>query len=149
MFKAQIMLGAAVQRYVKGARYERELINILYSMGYSVIRSAGSGVSSLSPDILAIRDGVCLSIECKAWENGSLSLDDDGYGKLRAWEGNTKSQTFIGWRMNGKGWYFIRLEEFSKAVKNWNITRKRTIEINRKLEDVIAVSMQSRQLPGT
>ena len=54
--------------YDKGARSERELLNILYERGYSVTRSAGSGVNALSPDLVAVRRRECILIECKAWE---------------------------------------------------------------------------------
>ena len=43
--------------YRKGARAERELINFFSGRGFAVIRAAGSGVNSLSPDLLAFRRG--------------------------------------------------------------------------------------------
>ena len=124
--------------YVKGARSERELLNRFHSMGYSVLRSAGSGVNSLSPDIVVIKDGICLSFECKAWERESLALDAEQYEKLVWWRDNTEFPTYVGWRMNGAGWYFIELSEFEKGERsgNWNITRKKVLQSNRRLEDV-------------
>jgi Holliday junction resolvase len=117
--------------YIKGARTERELLNRFYSCGYSVLRSAGSGVSSLCPDIIAIKDGVCLAFECKAWERNRLSIDHEGFEKLRKWKENTKFPTFVAWRMNNVGWYFIELEEMKKGEKDYSITKKRTVEIGR------------------
>jgi len=43
--------------YRKGSRAERELIDHFSSNGFCVIRAAGSGVNSLSPDILVFRRG--------------------------------------------------------------------------------------------
>ena len=126
-----------MHRYVKGARSERELLNRLYGMGYSVIRAAGSGVNALGPDILAIKDKVCISIECKAWDRGSLSLDEDQFVKLLDWERNTAFPTYVAWRMSKKGWYFIKLSEFTKGKSNYNVTMKKTLEINRVTEDVL------------
>jgi Holliday junction resolvase len=124
-------------RYEKGARSERELLNILDERGYSVTRSAGSGVNSISPDLVAIKKGSCISIECKAWDRGSLALDAEQYEKLIEWESNTEFPTFVAWRMNGMGWFFIKLGEFEKGRNNYNITRKKVVGTNRKLEDVL------------
>ena len=126
-----------MHRYVKGARSERELLNKFYELGYSVIRSAGSGVNALGPDILALRNKEAICIECKAWDRGSLSLDPEQFTKLLEWERNTSFPTFVAWRMNGKGWYFIRLDEFKKNEKNYSVTMKKTIEINRRMESVL------------
>ncbi len=126
-----------MHRYVKGARSERELLNTLHRMGYSVIRAAGSGVNALGPDIMAIKDKVCISFECKAWERGSLSLDEEQFVKLLEWEKNTAFPTYVAWRMNNKGWFFIKLSEFTKGKANYNVTMKKTLEINRVMDDIL------------
>ncbi len=123
--------GDIVHTYVKGARSERELLNRFYSHGYSVLRSAGSGVNSLGPDIIAIKDRNCLAFECKAWEKSRLSIDHEGFDKLLKWKENTKFPTYVAWRMNKIGWYFIELEEMKKGERDYSITKKRTLEIGR------------------
>jgi len=129
--------GMSLQRYAKGARAERELLGILDAKGWSVTRSAGSGVNAISPDLIAIKGGKCVSIECKAWDSTSLALDGDQYRKLLYWRDNGAFPTFVAWRMKGEGWYFIELGEFEKGdTDNWNITRKKVHQSNRKLEDV-------------
>ena len=126
-------------RYNKGARSERELLGIFHDLGYSVIRSAGSGVNALSPDIIAIKNSMCIAIECKAWNKNMLALNVEQYMKLIEWEANTKFPTFIAWRMNGKGWYFIKLNEFKKSPTNFTVTKKVTLALNRTLNDVLAL----------
>ncbi len=122
-------------RYSKGARSERELLAILHGKGYSVIRSAGSGVSSTSPpDLIAIRAGRGIAFECKAWESTSIAIDPEKYLALLNWQENTKMDTFIGWRMNGEGWFFMKLGELYKADKNYTITMKEAKRINRGLD---------------
>ena len=133
-----------MHRYVKGARSERELLNKLYGIGYSVMRSAGSGVNALGPDIIAIKDKVCLSFECKAWDRGSLSLDEDQFVKLLEWESNTAFPTYVAWRMNNKGWYFVKLSEFTKGKVNYNVTMRKVLEINRVIDDIL-----KEHLPAT
>ena len=128
-----------LHRYIKGAASERELLNKFYALGYSVLRSAGSGVNALGPDILAIKSGVCFSFECKAWDRGSLSLDPDQYNKLIEWERNSASYTFVAWKVKNKGWFFIKLDEFTKAERNYNVTMRKTFEINRTLDSILAL----------
>jgi len=128
-------------RYDKGARTERELLSILYEQGYSVTRSAGSGVNALSPDLVALRKGSCVSIECKAWERGSLSIDPEQFEKLLEWETNSDFPMYVAWRMNGSGWLFIKLSEFEKGRCNYNITRKKVVNVNRKLEDITSTKV--------
>ena len=129
--------------YAKGARSERELLNRFHEAGYSVLRSAGSGVNSLGPDILVLKDGICLAFECKAWERNRLSIDFEGFEKLRKWKDNTRFPTYVAWRMNGMGWFFIELEEMKKGEKDYSITRKKTLEIGRKWESLgVAAPLQ-------
>lgn len=131
---------------MKGARSERELLNIFYNMGYSVLRSAGSGVNSLGPDIIAIKDKICIAIECKAWEKNRLSIDLDGYKKLFEWEQNTKFPTYIAWRMNGKGWFFIKLEELKQGEKDYSITKIKVLEMNRVLEHILPWKQENKEI---
>ncbi len=125
-------------RYAKGARGERELLNEFYTRKYSVMRSAGSGVNAISPDIIAMKGRKGFAFECKAWDNTSLSIEPDKYEVLVEWEKNTGMDTFIAWRMSGKGWFFIRLGELRLAEKNYTVTRKTALEISRTLEAILS-----------
>lgn len=123
-----------MQRYNKGARGERELLLYLHDRGYSVIRSAGSGVNSLSPDILAFREGRGFAFECKAWNRGSVAIELEKMQALLDWESNTRMETFIAWRMNGEGWFFMKLGELNKATANYTVTKGNAVKINRRVE---------------
>ena len=127
----------AIQRYSKGARGERELLNELYSRGYSVVRAAGSGVNSISPDIIAVKAGRGIVFECKAWDRGSLSIDHEKFESLRQWRDNAGLETFIAWRMNGQGWFFVRLEEMTRNEKSYTVTRKNAIRFSRRLDNIV------------
>jgi Holliday junction resolvase len=129
----RIHTGVSVHRYIKGARSERELINTLYEKEYSVMRSAGSGVNSLSPDIIAFKSGKGFAFECKAWNKDRLAIEPDKFEVLKKWESNTGMDTMIAWRMNGKGWFFIRLDEMKKTPKSYSVTKKSALEINRRI----------------
>jgi Holliday junction resolvase len=125
-----------MHRYGKGARSERELIQIFSQGGFSVIRAAGSGVNSLSPDILVFRRGRQYALECKAWNNGRVAIEPDKYEALRRWEDNTGITTMIAWKMPYEGWYFIYLNELEKNERSYSITKRRAREINRKLDAI-------------
>ncbi|MDE1855595.1 MAG: hypothetical protein KGH57_04780, partial [Candidatus Micrarchaeota archaeon] len=70
------------------------------------------------------------------------------YMKLIEWERNTAFPTYVAWRMNGSGWYFIKLGEFTKAERNWNITRKKVVGINRRFEDVAGKAVSVAVTPS-
>lgn len=123
-----------MNRYTKGARGERELLNRLSEMGYSVIRSAGSGVNSISPDILALKANSGFAFECKAWDRGSVSIEPEKFEELRKWEKNAGMQTYIAWRMNSVGWYFVKLDEMNRNGKSYSVTKRKALEINRVFE---------------
>jgi len=51
----------------KGAKAERELVEMLHKLGYVAVRVAGSGTSRFPcPDVLASNGERSLAIECKA-----------------------------------------------------------------------------------
>lgn len=124
-------------RYGKGARTERELLHDLHGKGYSVMRSAGSGINTLSPDLIAVKDGRGLAFECKAWDRDSVAIENDRFDGLVEWRRNTGMETFLAWRMNGTGWFFIKLEELQSNDKTRTISKKTAMDINRRMESII------------
>ncbi len=126
-----------MKRYSKGARAERELLNFLASIGYSVIRSAGSGVNSISPDIVAVKKGRGIAIESKAWDSTSISIEPEKYDSLKSWQDNSMMDTYMAWRMNGQGWYFIKLDEMTRTEKNYTVTKRIAVDIGRRLEHIV------------
>lgn len=134
-----------MQRYSKGARAERELLNFLAGIGFSVIRAAGSGVNSVSPpDLVAVKKGKGLAFECKAWDNTSLAIDHEKFAALKNWMDNTGMETYMAWRMNGSGWFFIRLDEMSRTEKNYTVTKKIALGINRNLKQMFETPEPTR-----
>lgn len=123
--------------YVKGARAERELIHYFSGHGFEVIRAAGSGVNSLSPDLLAFRAGRQYAIECKAWDSGSLSFDKGRYAAMKRWEEITGITYLIGWRVSRDGWYFFPIHLLGEQKKNYTITLSKAKMAGRRLEELI------------
>jgi Holliday junction resolvase len=114
-----------VRTYRKGSRAERELIDYFSNNGYSVIRAAGSGVNSLSPDLLAFRRGIQYAFESKAIEKDNLNIDRGQFVNLSKWEKNTGITCYVAWRRRGKQWRFVPLSLFNESEKSFGISWKR------------------------
>ena len=123
--------------YQKGARGERELIHLFSEKGFSVIRAAGSGVAGECPDLLVFRHGTQYAFECKAWGSDRVALEKPNYEALKRWEENTGITTMVAWKMDFIGWHFVYLSEMKENPRSWSVTKKRALEINRRLENVL------------
>lgn len=126
-----------VYRYGKGARSERELIKLFSGKGFSVIRAAGSGVSSLSPDILVFKRGKQYAFECKAWSRGRISIPRKQFLALRRWEENTGITTLVAWRLDRIGWRFMYLDEMEDKGRSFSISKEKALRIDRRVEDIV------------
>ena len=124
-----------MRTYVKGSRAERELIDYFSGKGYSVIRAAGSGVNSLSPDILVFRRGMQFAFESKAIEKNNLNIDRDQFVNLLEWERNTGITCYIAWRRRGKKWAFVPLSIFNESNKSFGINWGKAEMVGKKLEE--------------
>jgi len=123
--------------YRKGSRAERELIDYFSEKGYCVIRAAGSGVNSLSPDILVFRRGVQCGIEAKAHETNSLGIDREQFENLKRWEDISGITCLIGWRKNREPWYFVPLSVFKENEKSFSVNWEQAQAIGKKLEEFV------------
>lgn len=126
-----------VLMYRKGSRAERELITYFSKNGYSVVRAAGSGVNSLSPDLLLFKRGNQYAIEAKAHETENLGIDREQFLNLKKWEENTGITTLIGWRRNREDWLFIPLSVFKENVKTFTINWESAKMAGRKKEMLV------------
>ena len=122
--------------YKKGARAERELIHFFSAHGFEVMRAAGSGVNSLSPDLLAFRAGKQYAIECKAWDSGSLSFEKDKVRQMKKWEETTGITYFIGWRVSREGWFLFPVHLLEEQGKTYTITLAKAKLAGRKPEEL-------------
>jgi len=115
--------------YVKGANAERELIKLFFGKGFAVTRAAGSGVSSFPcPDIVALRPGKLLAIECKAWNQNYLSVAVEQMRELEKWSKMAGSDIFIAWKLPRKGWFFLQPRHFKKNNKFFVISKKKALK---------------------
>lgn len=101
------------------------------------MRSAGSGINTLSPDIIAMKDSKRLAFECKAWDSQGLSIENERFQGLLNWEKNTGMETYVAWRMSGNGWFFIKLGEMKVNDKTRTVSKRQVLDSNRRLESII------------
>ncbi len=121
--------------YRKGSRAERELIEYFSGKGFCVIRAAGSGVNSLSPDILVFRRGMQFGIEAKAHEKENLSIDREQFDNLKRWEDISGINCYIGWRRNREPWYFLPLAIFKENEKTYGINWENAKGLGKRIEE--------------
>jgi len=110
-----------MKTYAKGARFERDLMNFLHFKGFACLRCASSGGWYTPADVIAIKDGLILAIECKA-HNKKPKLAKDKVVKFREWCGRAKAWGFLVWKVPGNVWKFLRLEDAEKNNyddENW------------------------------
>lgn len=95
----------APKHYAKGTRFEHKTRDDLIANGYEVVRAAGSK-GSTKIDLLAIKPGQILFIQCKA--NGTLPPDEwDRLVEVAAWVGAVPLLAANGPR--GRGVTYTRL----------------------------------------
>jgi Holliday junction resolvase len=123
--------------YRKGSRAERELIDHFSTNGFCVIRAAGSGVNSLSPDILIFKRGMQFGIEAKAHEKANLNIDREQFVNLKRWEDISGITCYVGWRRNREPWYFLSLSFFKESEKSFGINWSNAQGLGKKLEEFV------------
>ncbi len=111
--------------YKKGARAERELMELLWRRGYAVVRSAGSG-NMYAPDVIAIKGGKVLAFECKAWNREVLTIEEHQVKKMKEWSDRGKIDVYIAWKRSYKGWKIVPLHLFTRGriVLHWREAEK-------------------------
>ncbi len=123
-------------RYKKGSRVERDLLNYFHFHGFLVVRAAGSGSNSYSPDILVFKKGKQYAFELKAHETNILTIKEHQFNLLKQWEKIGGISTFIVWKKSRLPYLFIPLSFLKKAKKHYNITLENALNAYRK-EDLI------------
>ncbi|MEM4554986.1 MAG: Holliday junction resolvase Hjc [Candidatus Anstonellaceae archaeon] len=126
-----------MRTYTKGARAERELVHFFSESGFEVIRAAGSGVNSLSPDLLVFRGPKQYAIECKAWDKDYLSFEKCKVEQMKRWEEKTGITYLIGWRQNREGWLFFPFHLLEEKGKTFTISISKARLIGQKPHDLI------------
>lgn len=125
-----------LKSYAKGYRSERELTHTLSKMGYMVIRAPRSGRINLpSPDIIAVKDGKIIVIECKS-RAAAFSVPLEQLDELKQWRDRGGAVAYVGWKISRAGWTFLKLDDV--YANNGNIGKKFAEEKGITLENIAA-----------
>jgi Holliday junction resolvase len=125
-------------QYSKGANAERELVHTLFDAGFSVVRVAGSGKTSLpAPDIIALRKGRVIAFECKAWNAKNLAIPIEQMQEFRQWCNRAGAEAVIGWKVPHKGWFFLKPEQLHNSGKYFLISLKDAMQRGKSLQELI------------
>lgn len=109
----------------KGSRAERELVNLLWSSGFAVMRSpaSGSGRKHPQPDVLASNNKRIVGIETKSTSGDSVYIAKKEVKKLENFCKKFGCEPLIGVRFDRVGWLFVRPEECDQTEKSFKVTR--------------------------
>jgi len=109
-----------MKTYAKGSRNEREILHILHCRGFRCIRAASSGGFFSPVDVVAIKKGLILGLECKAWAR-MPHLEKKKARAFIEWCEGAGALGFLAWRTTGK-WLFLSMKNVGAgdyAETNW------------------------------
>jgi len=113
-------------------------MHLFFKQGFSVVRIAGSGTSPLpAPDIIAIRKGRIIAVECKARKTKNLAVSVGQVGELLDWAKKAGAEPLIGWKIPRKGWFFLKPGQLHNTGKFFTINQKNAMEKGISLEKAI------------
>ena len=95
--------------YAKGVRFERELLHYLNGLGYAVIRGPSSGGELTPVDVVALKAGLIIAVECKNWAE-KPRLAKTKIASMKAWCERAGAIGFLSWRKGGD-WLFLPLTD--------------------------------------
>lgn len=109
-------VGAVSSAKRKSYEAENELANILWSMGFAVIRGPASGGGArkrFQPDLVAVKNGKILVFEIKRCsdEEKPLYLDSSQILGLQEWGRRAGGSVYIAIRFKGGEWRFHEVKE--------------------------------------
>lgn len=107
--------------YIKGARFERQLKEMLRQKGFWVIRSSKSGVDGLAPDLIALGSTRRFALECKAWKAG-LHFDKEKVAIMREFENTTNIPFYIAWKQPREEWRFYPLNALKETNRGFSLS---------------------------
>ncbi len=105
---------------VKGSRYERELANRLWRMGFAVLRgcASGSGVKKrFVPDIVAIGPGFVLILEVKYRSRPTqITIEEEKVERLLEFARRCNGIVYIAVKYSGDDWKFVEVKGKGRIV---------------------------------
>jgi Holliday junction resolvase len=98
-----------MKAYAKGVRAEHELLHFLNHKGFSCLRQASSGGHLTPVDILAIKRGLIIALECKNYQT-KPRLEKAKLKRFKDWCDKAGAIGFLAWRNSGQ-WLFLKISD--------------------------------------
>lgn len=98
----------------KGSGYERELLRMFFENGFSGVRAAGSGSSSMpSPDLVIGRFGSVLAFEVKSTVDDFVYISNEQLSNLLTFSSVFGAKPLVAVKFIGRGWRFFDVPELN------------------------------------
>jgi Holliday junction resolvase len=98
----------------KGSIYERELLHLFFDSGFSGVRVAGSGASSIpSPDLVIGRAGQVLAFEVKSTVSDYVYISKSQLNNLLSFSKVFGARPLVAVKFINRGWRFFEVPETS------------------------------------
>ena len=131
--------------YDKGSDRERELMKLLETEDYAVVRSAGSGTGGLKyngeqreqPDVIAGNGNRLLAMESKSCGGKVLYIKKDNWEDLTIFAEQFGAEPYIAVRFDAKDFFFFKREDFHETSKSLRIKKEKLEEKGMKLDEII------------
>jgi Holliday junction resolvase len=117
---------------VKGVREERELVNLLDSLGFAVLRAPASGSKTKldRPDILAGRKGFIMALEVKSTSKRTFYIREESLAQLKRFSEKFGAKPFLAvkFKYTRKGWLLINVENIELKGKSFKLSFKEALK---------------------
>jgi len=124
--------------YDKGSAFERQVKKKLEEQGFYVVRTAGSGVDGLSPDLVALSTTKKFALECKAIESDYLAIEVPKMERMMDFEKSTGLAVYVAWKQSRRDWMLVPLTVFERKEKNYTL-KAENARLGLSLDDVAKV----------
>jgi len=112
-------------RKAKGSSAERELLDKLFSVGFAVIRAAGSGSTSHDAcDLVAGRAGKSYAIEVKACAGKKQYISSEQMQELFTFSKAFGAQSIVAVKFTRKGWFVLAAGKLKRTGKLYGVSKE-------------------------
>ncbi len=102
--------------YNKGAKHERELLEMFWKEGFAVVRSAGSGKTRHpNPDLVVSNGKRFYAIECKSSKMEVIVIPGWQVEELEKFSRIFGAEAVLAIRFNHSQWRFLRPEQMERT----------------------------------
>ena len=123
----------------RGISGEREIIHILDSLGFAVLRapSSGAGTKLDRPDIIAGKKGLHLAIEVKSTRKETLYIEKESVNQLVRFSIKFGADPIVAIKFMRKGWFLLEPKNLTQKNKTFKISLEDAKKRGKKPESLL------------